>query len=460
MLRKAKRLPAAVMLVLIIVFLGSLSGCGDSADPLGTGIIQFYDVSSELVITTTSVDPGGNVTLTVRVRNLRSDGSLAPVIGERVTFTLLTPANGGGLTVVNERTAGNGQAMAVFTAGNNSAIDSVRATTSTGSTATITITKTGGIVGARIASILPVSATVAAGQTVAITATVTDGNNNPMMGEPVTFTVATNSSGGSFFNTGSINATVNTDAGGNALVVYQAGSGSLALEVYDTILATLTNGSRSAVTVTRSAPAPVVPGTPLSLSVAASPTSVSAGQISIVTATLTGTNNAGVTVTFSVPLNNSGATLSSTTAITDGAGNAVVSYTAGSNNATLTVYDTVQAAVGTATTSAVITRTGASATAYSITVSATPNPLSLIGGSSVVTANVQTSTGTAVSGVLVTFSTSAGAVSPLTATTDGSGNASTVLTGTAGGAGATAAVVTASISVGGSPSASVVITNP
>lgn len=328
MLRKAKRLPAAVMLVLIIVFLGSLSGCGDSADPLGTGIIQFYDVSSGLVITTTSVDPGGNVTLTVRVMNLRSDGSLAPVIGERITFTLLTPANSGGLTVVNERTAGNGQAMAVFTAGNNSAIDSVRATTSTGSTATITITKTGGIVGARIASILPVSATVAAGQTVAITATVTDGNNNPMMGEPVTFTIPTNDSGACFINAANacvLSVTANTDASGIAMAVYKGGGNSANFSVYDTVRATLANGSTNFVVITRSA---ATVTSIFSIAVSATPSTLSAvGGSSVITATVQnnlGTAVSGVTVTFT---QTSGASILPASSITDASGNAVSTFT-------------------------------------------------------------------------------------------------------------------------------------
>ena len=54
MLRKEKRLPVIAMLELTTMFLGSLSGCGDSADPLRTGIIQFYDVSTGVNITSTT----------------------------------------------------------------------------------------------------------------------------------------------------------------------------------------------------------------------------------------------------------------------------------------------------------------------------------------------------------------------------------------------------------------------
>ena len=460
MLRKAKRLPVMVMLVLITVFLGSLSGCGDSADPLGTGIIQFYDATTGTVVTSMTIEPGSTMTLVVKVKNLRSDGTLAPVIGERVTFTLLTPVNGGGLTVLNDRTAGDGQAMALYTAGNNFATDSVRATTGAGATATITITKTGGIIGARISSITAVPDTVGSGGSSVITATVTDGNSNPMMGETVTFTLPVNGSGASF----ATSVSVATDASGNAVAIYRAGTNSSLIDIYDTVRGALANGSSNAVVITISAPTPVTPGTPLSIAVAALPASVNAGQASVVTATLTGDNNAGVTVTFSLPLNNSGATLSASSAVTDGAGNAVVTYTAGANNPTLTVSDTVQAAVGSISSSAAITRTGSGAV-YSITISANPSTLAAKASNSVITANVKDNAGTAVGGVTVTFTVSGavplGTLSVPSAITDGSGNAATTFTGNGVALTNATSVVTASITVSGtSYTNSVVITYP
>ncbi len=340
MLRKVKRLPVMVRLVLIIVCLGSLSGCGDSADPLGTGIIQFYDATTGTVITSVTVDPGGSVTLVVRVMNLRSDATLAPVIGERVAFTLLTPANGGGLTVVNDRTAGNGQAMAVYSAGNNFAIDSVRATTGSGATATITITKTGGIIGARIATLLPSSSSVAAGQTSIITATVTDGNTNPMMGEPVTFTIPTNDSGACFIN--AANACVasviaNTDASGRAMAVYKGGGNSADVAVYDTVRATLANGSTNFVVITRNAGAASVTG--YAVTVTATPDTLTTRTgVSVITANVsdnTGTPYVGASVAFSVtsgPL--VGTATVTSPASTDANGNAVASYSSAHTAAT------------------------------------------------------------------------------------------------------------------------------
>ncbi|MEW6334336.1 MAG: Ig-like domain-containing protein [Thermodesulfobacteriota bacterium] len=328
MLRKVRRLPVMVRLMLIIVCLGSLSGCGDSADPLGIGIVQFYDVSTGTVITSVSVDPGGSLTLVVRVMSLRSDGSLAPVIGERVTFTLLTPANNGGLAVVNDRTAGNGQAMALYTAGNNFAIDSVRVTTGAGATATITINKTGGIIGPRISNLTASSTSVADGQTSIITATVTDGNNNPMMGEAVTFTIPTNDSNACFINAANacvLSVIVTTDGSGNARAVYRGGSNSPNFDVFDTVRAALANGSTNFVVITRSA---ATVTSVYSITVSATPATLSAvGGSSVITATVRnnlGTAVSGVTVTFT---QTGGVSILPASSITDASGNAVSTFT-------------------------------------------------------------------------------------------------------------------------------------
>jgi hypothetical protein len=421
MLRKGKRLPVMILPALIIVFLGSLFGCSDNtADPMGTGTIQFYDATSGAVITSATIQPGDTYTLVIKVRSLRSDGTLAPVIGERIAFTLSNPANGGGLTVVNNRTAGDGQAMAVYTAGNNFAVDSVRATTSNGATATITITKQGGLIGARISSLAASSTALVEGQTSAITATVTDGNANPMMGEAVTFTIATNDSGACFINAANacvISVIVNTDASGSAVAVYHGGSNSPDADVYDTVRATLANGSTNFVMITRSA------GAPISIAVAASPASVSAGQVSIVTATLTGDDNVGVTVTFTLSTT-IGSTLSPTTATTDGAGKAVATYTAGILKPTISVQDTVSATVGSVSSTVAITRTDGTVPMTTITLTASPASITSVvtGGTAnlAITATVKDSDGVVKNGVAVTFtannSGTTNVIDPTTAT--------------------------------------------
>lgn len=179
-----------------------------------------------------------------------------------------------------------------------------------------------------------------------ITATVIRavGVTGPAFGENVAFTLRTTANGGSLSP-----PTRKTDNMGEAKTVYTAGNNYYS----DTIQATLDNGTSDFIIIGKTAPP-----TPLSITVVASPASVSAGNVSKVTATVTGDDNVGVTVTFTMPVNNSGANLSASSAVTDGSGKAVVTYTAGANSPTLSVSDTVQASVSSVSDTVVITRTG------------------------------------------------------------------------------------------------------
>ena len=544
-MHKYFRFPGLFLFILALF----VYGCsGSSADPMGTGTIQFVAEYSEpygtgtpgkaIVISTVQVEPNSSLTLTVWVSNFTSDGKVVPVIGEKVDFWLDSPENGARLSVLNNRTGSNGEARIVYAAGNNCSTDVVRATTGVGATASITITKpdscwvssgavvalsanpatvaplglstitatvtdatetamgakipyagarvtftlltnneaslsvqsgitdasgqvtiayragnnynqdviqatlangaaaqlmmvkTGGLFGPRISFMAASSTSVAEGQTSVITATVTDGNGNPEMGEGVTFTLATNDSGACFINAANacvVSVFVNSDAGGHAVAVYQAGGNSPTVTLYDTVRATLSNGSTNSVTITRTGTASI------GIVVTAVPNSVNAGQTSIITATLTGDDKVGVTVNFSMPVNNSGGYLSASSAVTDGSGKAVVSYVAGSNNPTKTVGDTVQAAVGSISGSAAISRTGTTeppVTPLSIAVKADPNSVTA-GNVSIVTATL---TGDDNAGVTVTFTlpinNSGATLSASSAITDGAGNA--VVTYTAG----------------------------
>jgi hypothetical protein len=62
-------------------------------------------------------------------------------------------------------------------------------------------------------------------------------------------------------------------------------------------------------------------------------------------------------VTFTLSVNNSGATLSASSAVTDGSGKAQVTYQAGSNSPTIDVQDVVRAAAGSIASLVAITRT-------------------------------------------------------------------------------------------------------
>jgi hypothetical protein len=182
-----------------------------------------------------------------------------------------------------------------------------------------------------------------------------------------------------------------------------------------------------------------------------------AGQRCILQAKLTDKSPTALSkqqIFFSIPSNNSGATLAAQSGITDSSGIAYTIYTAGSNHPGVPVQDTIQANIKEFSGFLIITRTGGSSPDFTITVVAAPSTLTHDDSSSIITANVKSNvgSGTPVNGVTVTFTvTGGGSVSdPGTATTDGNGNA--VITFTGGG-GARAAgetdVVTASITIGG-----------
>jgi hypothetical protein len=186
-----------------------------------------------------------------------------------------------------------------------------------------------------------------------------------------------------------------------------------------------------------------------------------AGQRCILKAALTdksGTLLSKQQIFFSIPVNESGATLAAQSGITDSEGNAYTVYTAGSDHPGVPVQDTIQANIKEFSGFLIITRTGGSSPDFTITVVAAPPTLTADDSSSIITANVKNNvgSGTPVNGVTVTFTvTGGGSVSdPGTATTDGNGNAVITFTGGSGDppkgrATGETDVVTASITVGG-----------
>jgi hypothetical protein len=424
----------------------------------GAGGIQIALEASQ-----TSLSAGQNSILTATV----TDSAGTPFFGEPVTFVLFSDNSGATLTTLNgtatNTTDGSGKVTAIYTAGVNNPTLNVQDTVKAGvvgASAASLMTRTGGGGGAGFKmTITAIPESLGSGQMSVITATATslnaDGTFTPVVGQTVNFGFVVNNSGAALTVVRS-----KTDSAGTAIATYTAGSGSPDISVQDAVTASVTDAtgtySAGAIIITRTASTYAV-----SIVASTGATPVTAGQVSIITATVTSGSApaGGVTVTFTLPVNNSGATLSAATATTDGSGKAVVIYQPGTTSPTLTVQDTVQAAVGTATSAVAITRTGSATSAYGITVTAFPTTVPTAGGSSVITANVKNIAGTAISGVTVRFVTTAGAVLPLSATTDGSGNAETIFTIGAGVAGTQAGVVTASITIGvNTYTAAVVIT--
>ena len=243
-------------------------------------------------------------------------------------------------------------------------------------------------------------------------------------GQAVTFVIISNNSGGTVTP---MNGGI-TNADGVASAVYTAGKLKKGLVVQDTIQAHIA-GYSGQIVITRTG---VESGYTIAL--AASPTSVAAGQNSVITATVTATNPeggssvpvSGQIVNFSLVANNSGGYLVTVNAVTDASGKATATYTAGSSSPGIDVTDTVQANAGGSTAVVAITRTEGQG--YGITLTADPDKF---GGNwqgvtvqSVLTAKI-TSDSKELSGQVVTFTivSGGGSLSKLSAITDGTGTA-------------------------------------
>jgi len=180
-------------------------------------------------------------------------------------------------------------------------------------------------------------------------------------------------------------------------------------------------------------------GDPLGLDtikVSASPTTVNAGQGSVITATVKHVNGApatGRSVSFEIPVNNTGGTLLVLNRELNSNGEATALYTAGATSPTSALQDTIRARIDNdASDAVVITRTTGPSPLISLL---TSSQTTLNAGQhSIITARVTDSAGSPVSGQTVTFSVLAPAgsgaptLSAASSVTDGLGNAITIYT--------------------------------
>ena len=391
-MHKVFRLLGLFLFILTLCVYGC-SGSGSSADPMGTGTVQFVSeftspigtgsTNSATVMTTANVPPNGSLTLTVYVSNYTSEGKTVPVINEKVSFSLDSPENGARLTALNDRTASNGQARVVYAAGNNLFPDVVRVMTRVGATASIMITKTGTTTRGSVVSL-------AASQNPAvplgfstITATVTDSGGTapvPVQGERVTFALLTNNGASLSIQSGL------TNAAGQVTATYQAGNN----QNEDLIQASLGNGSVSQIRMTKTT---AIRGVVIAL--AANPAAVLPLGFSTITATVTDNGVAvpGERVTFALTSTETEASLSTLSGTTNAKGEVVTTYQAGNNNK----QDVVQASLGNgAKAQVVVTKTGVGP-GRSIALASTPTSVAP-GRYSIITATVKDSGDNLVSG--------------------------------------------------------------
>lgn len=180
------------------------------------------------------------------------------------------------------------------------------------------------------------STALTAGQSSILTVKVVDSADNPVSGETVDFTITNNDSG----------ATVSTldggitDAEGNVVAVYKAGTTNPMVDIQDIIQASISESSQ-VVIITREKPS----GLNLTLASNIPSNQLASGGNASMTATVlddSGNPVVGITVTFNIATNNSGAVITTDTATTDAAGAAIWVYTAGS---IVDVNDTISATV-------------------------------------------------------------------------------------------------------------------
>jgi hypothetical protein len=268
--------------------------------------------------------------------------------------------------------------------------------------------------------------------TVVLTAKIKNASGTTVAGREVTFGFKANQSGAT------INASkVNTDAAGEATIIYTAGT----VSGFDIVHASISNGAQMDANITVVAPIVIPPNEERQVSLNASPESLAAGQHSIITATVTDGDSkpvSGEVVSFSfVGAALSGATfITLNSGITDASGRALAVYTAGAANPTLDVEDTVQASVAGSTDAIVITRTAAAVVGGGdllIKVVATPGYDGVIAGAmSVIVATVEKADNTAAVGKSVTFAfvtnNSGATLTVVNGTTDADGKAIAIYT--------------------------------
>ncbi|MDO9262374.1 MAG: invasin domain 3-containing protein, partial [Desulfosalsimonadaceae bacterium] len=275
-----------------------------------------------------TVNPGGGAcstsccestsTLTATLRDTEGN----PMPGQAITFIFTTNQSGGTLSGPSAVTNINGQATITYTAGNEEGTDRVTARSVTNTTITdyvdIVVDASASVVGS-ITVTSGVSSLVANGTSqTAIRATVLNSCGNPMSGVTVNFatTLGTLSAANALTNASGVAQVTLTSAAntGTATVTAEA------------------SGFVASVNVA------FVAGTPTSLLLTATPSTVNPAGTSTVTATLRDINNnplVGQTISFLLTINASGATLSAPSAVTNINGQATITYTAGATQPTL-----------------------------------------------------------------------------------------------------------------------------
>jgi hypothetical protein len=421
-------------LLISLALICIVPACGNNAETTADGNAAIGTHLASFTGSPTSVAAGQSSILTASV----FDSSGNPVQNASVKFGFTNNSSGATLISVSGVTAmevtvttdANGQALAIYKAGADSATSALQDTIYANcqdSKSGLLITRTASSSTANRISLTAASKSLSAGKSTIITATVTNNSGSSVYGQAVTFAFATNNSGGTL----TILGTGTTDTSGIATAVYTAGANNPGQEVYDNIQAGIT-GSASSINITRLSSS----ADGLYIDLTANKTSLTAGESTIITATVKDGNGnlvSGKTIGLGFITNNSGGSLSVVQATTDINGKATALYTAGANTSSTSVQDIISASLtGAGTQVIIITRTLSSSTGPSLTLTADKTTVEA-GQSTIITVKV-TNGSVPVAGESVTFSflpggnLSGAALSRLSGTTDANGELTTVYT--------------------------------
>lgn len=270
-----------------------------------------------------TVKPGGSATLYAYV----TDANGNPVVGESVSFALTAKGSGQpALDVVTQLTNQHGIAQITYSAGAAPGSDEIRAVIGSGGADTVTITVDASAIVIGQVTLTSGASSVQAGDTVTLRARVLDLDRKPVANRSVSFTATA----------GAVPAAASTNAEGYVEVTFTAPEriGSA------TVIANA-SGFLDSVTLD------VVAGAPhaAKFNLIATPQSVGIGGGATITAVVLDAHDnpvPGVTVTFALTTNNSGATLTPLVADpTSVNGLATASYTAGPVTGTDTISGTL-----------------------------------------------------------------------------------------------------------------------
>lgn len=366
--------------------------------------------SIALITGATTLPADGTSTTVLRATVRTSAGALAS--GVTVNFT----ASGGSLDHASATTDANGIAEVSLKSPSKTGRINITAEAS-GFLATQTIAIVAGPPKQTKFAFVASPTSVNAGGISTLTTIVLDTNDNPVVGETVTFTITTATPFGSISP-----VTTTTNSNGVATSTYTGGN---ALGT-DTITATLVGGVTDSVSIT------IAGGTLSTLSIGTSATQIKSDNSTAATITVTALSSTkvvvpGITVTFSAD----GGQLSASQVVTNASGQAVVTLNSGTQNKSNRTVVVTAKATGATAVSIPIQVTGST---VQLTTSA--STVTSGGAAATITVTAQDAGGIGLYNVPVALSQSGAGSLTITAasgTTDASGQFTTTVTGNAAG---------------------------